>query len=75
MLLSDPLTDDIKRYYDQQRTLALVFNPSDKVFLNALDIRTMCSLQKLSHQRLGPFIVKWRIRPMAYRLKLPHRIK
>ena len=75
MLLSDPLTDDIKRYYDQQRTLALVFNPSDKVFLDALDIRTMCSLQKLSHQQLGPFIVKWRIRPMAYRLKLPHRMK
>jgi len=41
--------EDIKRYYDQCRTPALVFNPSDKVFLNALDIWTMCPLQKLSH--------------------------
>ena len=27
--------DDMKRYYDRQRTLALVFNPGDKVFLDA----------------------------------------
>ena len=30
--------DDMKRYYDQQRTLALVFKPSDKVFFDASDI-------------------------------------
>jgi len=41
--------EDIKRYYDQCRTPAPVFNPSNKVFLNALDIWTMCPLQKLSH--------------------------
>jgi len=41
--------DDIKRYYDQQRTLAPVFNPGDKVFLDALDIWTMHPSQKLSH--------------------------
>ena len=67
--------EDIKRYYDQQRTLALVFNLGDKVFLNALDIRTTCPLQKLSHQQLGPFVVEWRIGPMAYHLKLLHWMK
>jgi len=41
--------DDMKRYYDQQRTLAPVFNPGDKVFLDASDIRTTCFSQKLSH--------------------------
>jgi len=41
--------DDMKRYYDQQRTPALVFKPSDKVFLDTSDIQTMCPLQKLSH--------------------------
>ena len=41
--------DDMKRYYDRRRTLALVFNPGNKVFLDALDIRTTCPLQKLSH--------------------------
>jgi len=30
--------EDIKRYYDQRRTPAPVFNPGDKVFLNASDI-------------------------------------
>ena len=46
--------NDIKRYYDRRRTLAPVFNPSDKVFLNELDIQTTCPLQKLLHQWLGP---------------------
>jgi len=64
--------DDMKRYYDRKRTLALVFKPSDKVFLDASDIWTTCPLQKLSHRRLGPFVVEQQIRPMAYRLKLPH---
>ena len=67
--------DDMKRYYDQCRTLAPVFNPGDKVFLDISDIWTTCSLQKLSHWWLGPFVVEWRIGPMAYGLKLPHRIK
>jgi len=67
--------DDMKRYYDCRRTLAPVFNPGDKVFLDASDIRTMHPSQKLSHQRLGPFIVERWIGPMAYRLKLPHWMK
>jgi len=41
--------EDMKRYYDRRRTPAPVFNPGDKVFLDALDIRTMCPSQKLSH--------------------------
>jgi len=67
--------DDMKRYYDRCRTLALVFNPGDKVFLDALDIQTTRPLQKLSHQWLGLFVVERRIRPMAYCLKLPHWMK
>jgi len=67
--------DDMKKYYDRQRTLALVFKPNDKVFLNASDIRTMHPLQKLLHRRLGPFVVERWIGPMVYRLRLPHRMK
>jgi len=66
---------DIKRYYNRHRTLAPVFNLGDKVFLDTSDIRTMRPLQKLSHQQLGPFVVEQRIGPIAYRLKLPHRMK
>ena len=67
--------DDMKRYYDQWRTLALVFNPGDKVFLDTSDIQTTHPSQKLLHWRLGPFVAEWWIRPIAYRLKLPHWIK
>ena len=67
--------DNMKRYYDQCRTPAPVFNPSNKVFLNASDIWTMCPSQKLSHWQLGPFVVEWRIGPMVYCLKLPHWMK
>jgi len=67
--------EDMKRYYDRCRTPALVFNPGDKVFLDASDIRTTCPSQKLSHRWLGPFVVERRIRPMAYHLKLPYRMK
>ena len=52
-----------------------MFKPGDKVFLDASDIWTTRPLQKLSHRRLGPFVVERRIRPMAYRLRLPHRMK
>jgi len=41
--------DDMKKYYDRQRTPAPVFKPGDKVFLDASDIRTTCPSQKLSH--------------------------
>jgi len=67
--------DDMKKYYDRQRTLAPVFKPGDKVFLDATDIRTTRPSQKLSHRRLGPFVVERQIGPMAYCLRLPHRMK
>jgi len=67
--------DDMKKYYDCRRTPAPVFNPGNKVFLDASDIRTTCPSQKLSHRRLGPFVVERQIGPMAYRLKLLHWMK
>jgi len=67
--------DDMKKYYDQRRTPAPVFKPGNKVFLDASDIWTMRPSQKLSHRRLGLFVVERQIGPMAYRLRLPHRIK
>jgi len=42
--------DDMKKYYDRRRTPDPVFKPGDKVFLDASDIRTMRSSQKLLHQ-------------------------
>jgi len=42
--------DDMKKYYDRRRTLAPVFKPGDKVFLDTSDIQTTHPLQKLSHR-------------------------
>jgi len=67
--------DDMKRYYNQRRTLAPVFKPGDKVFLDASDIQITRPSQKLSHQWLGPFVVERQIEPMAYCLRLPHWVK
>jgi len=67
--------DDMKKYYDHRRTPVPVFKPGNKVFLDALDICTTHPLQKLSHRRLGPFVVERRIGPMAYCLRLPHGMK
>ena len=67
--------DNMKRYYDHRRTPAPVFKPGNKVALDTLDICTIRPLQKLLHRRLGPFVVEWWIRPMAYRLRLPHGMK
>ena len=65
----------MKRYYDQWKTPAPVFNPGEKVFLDTSDIQTMCPSQKLSHWQLGPFVVEQQIGPMAYCLKLSHWMK
>ena len=67
--------NNMKRYYNRCRTPALAFNPGNKVFLNASDIRTTRPSQKLLHRWLGLFIVEWRIGPMAYCLKLLHWMK
>jgi len=42
--------DNMKRYYDRHRTPTPVFNPGDKVLLDASDIWTMRPSQKLSHR-------------------------
>jgi len=39
--------------------------------INASDISTIRPLQKLSHHRLGPFLVEWQVSHNAYRLWLP----
>ena len=67
--------EDIVCYYNQRRTLASMFSPRDKVFLDALDIKTMYSSTKLSHQRLRPFTIEQWVVPMVYQLKLPLAIK
>jgi len=52
-----------------------VFQPGDRVYLDASDIKTTCLSLKLSHRRLGPFEIERQVGPLAYRLKLPHGLR
>jgi len=51
------LKDHMKLYYNRKRTLALEFKAGDMVFLDTSDIQTTRPSCKLSHQRLGPFLI------------------
>jgi len=66
---------DMTRYYNRRRSLAPAFKPGDWVYLDASDIKTTCLSLKLSHCRLGPFEIERQVGLLAYRLKLPHRMK
>ena len=50
--------EDMAWYYNQHWSLAPVFKPSDKVYLDRSDICTTQPSQKLSHQCLGPYAVE-----------------
>jgi len=63
------------RYYNQRRSLVLVFCPGDWVFLDVSNIKTIHPFPKLSYHCLRPFIVEHQVGPLAYCLKLPHTIK
>ena len=67
--------EDMAQYYNQRRSLTLVFKPGDRVYLDASDIKTTCPSPKLSHRRLGPFKVERQVGPSAYHLKLPHGMR
>jgi len=67
--------EDMTRYYNRRRSLAPVFKPGDQVYLDASDIKTTHLSPKLSHRRLGLFEIERQVEPLAYRLKLPHRLR
>jgi len=66
---------DMTRYYNQRRSSAPVFKPGDRVYLDTSDIKTIRPSPKLSHCRLGPFEIERQVGLLAYRLKLPHRLR
>src|SRR6267143_4397521 len=67
--------DDMAQYYNPRRTPAPVYDPGDRVYLDASDIHTTRPSKKLSHRRLGPFPVERRVGMNAYRLMLPPSMK
>jgi len=67
--------EDMARYYNQRRSAAPEYKPGDKVYLDASDIHTTRPSKKLSHKRLGPFLVERKVGNGAYRLRLPLSMK
>jgi len=63
--------DDMMLYYNWKWSPALEFKTGDMVFLDASDIQTTQPSKKLSHQRLGPFLIDSQVGNGAYRLHLP----
>ena len=61
---------DIIYFYNQRYTLVPIFYPSNKVFLNTLDIHTICPSAKLSYYHLRSYMVEKQVGPMSYQLKL-----
>ena len=66
---------DMARYYDQQRGVAVSYKVGDQVWLDAKDIRTDRPSKKLSDKRFGPFKVLKVVSPNAYQLDLPPSMK
>jgi len=67
--------ENMTRYYNRRRSLAPVFKPGDRVYLDASDIRTTRPSPKLLHCRLGPFKIKCQVGLLVYCLKLSHGIR
>ena len=63
--------DDMMLYYNRKRTPAPEFKAGDMVFLDASDIQTTRPSHKLSHHRLGPFLIDSQVGNGVYRLRLP----
>jgi len=67
--------EDMTRYYNRRRSLAPIFKPGDRVYLDASDIKTTHPSPRLSHHRLGLFEIERQVGPLAYRLKLSHELR
>lgn len=67
--------DEMAKYYNRRREPTPEFQPGDKVYLDASDIKTTRPSRKLAHRYLGPYEVERAVGSNAYRLKLPRSMK
>jgi hypothetical protein len=67
--------DEYTMFYNRRCEPAPVFAPGDRVWLDGSDIATNRLSSKLSHRRLGPFVVEACVSHGTYRLKLPYHFR
>ena len=67
--------DNMAWYYNQRHVPAPEYQPGDRVYLDASDIKTTRPSQKLAHRFLGPYTVVQKVARNAYKLDLPPSMK
>jgi hypothetical protein len=67
--------DEYAMYYNRRCKPALVFAPGDRVWVDGSDIATNRPSSKLSHRRLGPFVIEACVGHGAYHLSLPPHLR
>lgn len=65
----------VKHFHDQHRLETPQFQPGQKVWLRADNVKTTRPTKKLDDRLLGPFEVEQRLSDLAYKLKLPSSMK
>ena len=66
---------DMARFYDAHRSEAPTLKVGDKVWLDAVNIKTTRPVKKLDDRWFGPFPITKTISRNAYRLRLPTAFK
>ncbi|SOV07708.1 uncharacterized protein UDID_19391 [Ustilago sp. UG-2017a] len=61
--------------FDKHHLPSPQFQPGDRVWLSADNIRSLCPTKKLDYRQLGPFSISEVISSHAYRLQLPPSMK
>jgi transposase InsO family protein len=67
--------DEHAMFYNCRHEPALVYAPGDRVWLDGSDIATNRPSSKLSHRRLGLFVIEACVGHGAYCLKLPYQFR
>src|SRR6202795_1055891 len=67
--------EEYAQYYNRRRTSAPEYKPGDRVWLDSSNIKTTRPSTKLTHRRLGPYVIDRQVGNGVYKLKLPPSLR
>ena len=62
--------ETMKQFYNQTKGESIQYEKGDKVWLEATNITTKCSMKKLDNRHLGPFEILEKVKKLVYHFKL-----
>ena len=65
------VAQDIKKFYNRKQEDMIEYKKGDKVWLEATNLPTKCSMKKLDNKCHSLFKILKKVSKLAYRLKLP----